>query len=264
MSDRFIVNTADIMVLDADEDWDEFVKASFGGDRSAAGRYAANIRWQKQGKGGGGGGGGGGGPVGDAMRLLSSKGATVKVRGQITEAEAKLLRQEVKEWEKTLDKAAKKMLPDRAFRVMPRFYEATRLARMAIDAARATKKPTGNPLLNKPELIEMRDAKGQLIALGAVSTTKEAGSLPDGKNGNAMFIDYLVSFGQVKKAGMALYGEMVKHGASRGAQMAGLEATALSEGFWKKMGYVPTPLISGGAGFMYLPDDLRVLAKELP
>jgi hypothetical protein len=188
----------------------------------------------------------------------------VKVRGQITDAEAKLLRQEVNEWQKVLDKAAKKMRPDKALAIMPRFYEATRLARMAIDAARSSKKPTGNPLLKKPDLIEMRDSKGQLIALGAVSLTKEAGSLPDGKNGHAMFIDYLVSFGQVKKAGMALYGEMVKHGASYGAQMAGLETTALSAGFWKKMGYVQTPLVSTGAGFVYLPDDLREIAKELP
>ena len=238
----------------------DIIKASFGGDRSAAGRYAAEQRWKghtkKQ-------------PVGSsrsalpenlAAQLSAIGDAMTQVREQGVQTTyyrkedigpngIKELREEMYAISKMLDKVADKAANDfDAKRITQKGYdkveeyfdrgmEAVRLGLLAVDAMQKE----GDPRF--PEILHVsRDSNGKLVGLAQSSTQQEEGSFKlysteEQVNGRAMYVEFLVSFQTVPNMGRALFGEVLKAQEGMNVRMMYLETTEKSQDYWERIGW---------------------------
>ena len=217
-------------------------KASFGGDRSAAGRYAAEQRWKghvkKQ-------------PVspsnpynlqvsenlgaqlsliGAAMRTVEDAGVETQVfgRSDLTPDDINSLGKEIDAMRRRIEGAHNlndfrlskgKISEDEYLRtneLLRRADEAVRLGKMAL--TKMSRDPDDEDF--EDELLVSRDADGKLAGLSMISTLKKDVDLRmlyhNGPpvvltvKGKSVYVEFLVSFQSVPQMGRALFGELLK------------------------------------------------------
>jgi len=235
-------------------------KASFGGDRSAAGRYAAEQRWKNHRKANA-----KTEPVmapgfrkelvriGDAMKSVEAVGVSYRrYPDLLSKEQVKELKKEIKHLERQADRLNKKLDDpnsdysekdrQRLVRALSRTYEACRLAEMAVEGMQ--KAPYDKRF--KQELIVARDRHGNLAGMMMVMTgTQEFTDLMvmSGRNsqesvtGKSMEITFLVSFQTEKGMGSALFGKALKDAAGKNVVQIWLEWTDQSKPFWTRVGF---------------------------
>jgi hypothetical protein len=275
----------------------DLIKASFGGDRSAAGRYAAEQRWKghvkKQ-------------PVapsnpynlqvsenlgaqlsliGAAMRTVEDAGVETKAYGRsdLTPDDIDKLDDEIHAMRKRIDGADKlndfrlskgKISEEEYLRmneVLRRAHEARRLGRMAL--TKMLRDPSDEDF--EDELLVSRDADGKLAGLTMISTLKKDVDLrmlyhngpPVVLNvkGRSVYVEFLVSFQSVPQMGKALFGELLKHSAGKGVQSIMLETTDESRDYWQRIGFKPMQsygVVSVDRHSIEFPVDLMVNKME--
>lgn len=238
----------------------DLIKASFGGDRSAAGRYAAEQRWKNHRK---------AGTktepkiapalrkelsrIGDAMKHVEDAGVSYsRYPDLLSKEQVKELMKEIKQLWYQADRLSRKLEDpnsdysekdrQRLVLALSRTYEACRLAELAVDGMR--KEPYDKRF--KQELIVARDRHGNLAGMMMVMTgTQEFTDklIMSGSNsredvtGKSMEITFLVSFQTEKGIGSALFGKALKDAAGKNVVQIWLEWTAQSKPFWTKVGF---------------------------
>lgn len=230
-------------------------KVSFGGDRSEAGRYAANMRWKGKGKESASQVSEGAvsdnlreqiGLIAGAMKSVADSGVTIDNyrREDIGANGIKQLKAEVKKIENDISRVVGKMGKSDA---TERGYEAVRLANYALDTMK--KKPSERNLATgTDELLVSRDANGTLVGLAMTFTSNEEHPMAAYKeneqdheirlmSGRVMSLEYLVSFQTVKGVGRALFGEIIKRSADKNVLFTYLETTDQSQPYWEKVGF---------------------------
>jgi len=235
-------------------------KASFGGDRSAAGRYAAEQRWKGHRK----------ADtkteprisgnlrtqlslIGDAMKSVEAVGVSMsKYSDLLTPQKDRELMREIKQLEKQADRLDSKLDdPDSGYSekdrqrlvlAVSRTHEACRLAEMALEAML---KPPSDKRYTQ-ELVVARDRHGQLAGMMMVMRRKEEyedSLIMDGQNirekvtGRSIDIPYLVSFQTEKGMGRALFGKALKDSVGKNVVQIFLEWTDQSQPFWSRFGF---------------------------
>ncbi|NBR70511.1 MAG: hypothetical protein EBT75_00180 [Proteobacteria bacterium] len=270
-------------------------KASFGGDRSAAGRYAAEQRWKghvkKQ-------------PaaqsnpynlqfsenlgaqlslMGAAMRTVEDSGVDTQVfgRSDLTPDDIESMDDEIHAMRKRIEGAHTlndfrlrrgKISDDEHLRtneLLGRASEAVRLGRMAL--TKMLRDPSDEDF--EDELLVSRDADGKLVGLAMISTLREPLDMkivyhnnglkyvPLTVNGRSVYVEFLVSFQSVPQMGRALFGQVLKHSAGKGVQSIMLETTDYSRDYWQRIGFTPMQsygVVSVDRHELNFPVDLMV------
>lgn len=242
---------------------DAFEKASFGGDRSEAGRYAANIRWQGNVK-------GEGKPsvnlsadqlkaiakINEATKYVTSKGFSVeKFNGADGKKSKELANAYYKQEDLTLKKRNEESLETLRNRPKRKDYdsfEAWQKASAKFDekdlpSARArqgrfvireilertnynSEQLSSEVAPRYSDIYVLRDSKGVIAAVGNATTT----TLSNGET--TMQIDYIGSAQVLKGAGSALWGAMIKSHSLQNGYSIGFDVADDAFSFWSTMG----------------------------
>lgn len=236
-------------------------KASFGGDRSAAGRYAAEQRWKNHQK-------KEGGKEKkpfvtsalrnqlslsrDALKNFENNGGSLRRYPDVLSKEDdKALSAEITKLWLQADKFGRRLeessdfseeMKAKKLTAVARTQEAARLAELALEAM---KKPPFDERW-KQELVVARDRNGELTGLMLVQNGMDENTekmMMMGSNssvdvtGRGMEISYLVSFQTQKGMGSALFGQALKDAAGKNVVQISLEWTAKSKPFWTRIGF---------------------------
>ena len=218
-------------------------KVSFGGDRSEAGRYAANQRWkgrtstekpapksmlsedQKVAV----------GKINKAMKYTESKGFRYVVLNgtqvkEIKEAYDNWISQEAKHVE--AGEAAG--LHGQAYANLIAGHQYIRTSLELINTGAHPSNPKPQP--PSEELHLLIDDKGIIAAVANTSSNPLPNPESDGSFRKTMAINYMGSTGIVKGAGSALYGNIVKHHAQNKGFSVSMDIADTGFQFWIKMG----------------------------
>ena len=256
----------------------DIIKASFGGDRSAAGRYAAEQRWKnhqkkKEDK--------KGIFVSSALRnqLSLSRDALKNFENDVgslrrypdvlSKEDDKALSAEITKLWLQADKFGRRLeessdfseeMKAKKLTAVARTQEAARLAELALEAM-------GKPPFDerwKQELVVARDRNGELTGLMLVQIGMDENTekmMMMGSNssvdvtGRGMEIAYLVSFQTQKGMGSALFGQALKDAAGKNVVQISLEWTAKSKPFWTRIGFDRQYLSSSMNAFLNVRVD---------
>lgn len=235
-------------------------KASFGGDRSAAGRYAAEQRWKGHRKADT-----KSEPrvsanlrtqlslIGHAMKSVEDAGVSyARYPDLLSKEQKKELMKEIKQLWFQADRLGKKLDDpnndysekdrQRLVLALSRAYEACRLAELAIE--QMLKAPYDKRFTQ--ELVVARDRHGQLTGMMVVMRKDEEyedSLIMDGHDtrekvtGRSMEISYLASFQTEKGMGRALFGKALKDSVGKNVVQILLEWTDQSQPFWSRFGF---------------------------
>jgi hypothetical protein len=256
----------------------DIIKASFGGDRSAAGRYAAEQRWKnhqkkKEDK------------KGifvssalrnqlslsrDALKNFENDGGSLRRYPDVLSKEDdKALSAEITKLWLQADKFGRRLeessdfseeMKAKKLTAVARTQEAARLAELALEAM-------GKPPFDerwKQELVVARDRNGELTGLMLVQIGMDENTekmMMMGSNssvdvtGRGMEIAYLVSFQTQKGMGSALFGQALKDAAGKNVVQISLEWTAKSKPFWTRIGFDRQYLSSSMNAFLNVRVD---------
>jgi hypothetical protein len=213
---------------------DELLKASFGGNRSEAGRYAANVRWQgnvkgeKKGR-------GNKSPLAqsilEANESLKKAGLTIRAI-KITKRDTKLSKRLQDSVRKSSEKISKKLYASTGGNQDQWFIEAHNLMISCVSFEDTEfnyrqENVEGDFLI----LVE----KGNQI-VGAMKY-RPAVVKEEFKDKAVGTIPYAGSFRVAKGVGTAMFGEALKIAAKTGTGAIKIEALNTAEGFWKSQGF---------------------------
>lgn len=202
-------------------------KASFGGDRSAAGRYAAEQRWknhqkkeeEKKGR-------GDKSPLAqsiiEANESLAKAGCTVRTI-QITKRDTELSKTLQLSVEKVHDKVSKTL--DDTDDLVLTFRRAKNLMTKAVEFEDYGEYNYRNRQVAGDYII-LVEKGGQVVGAMRYIPSQSVGEIP-----------YAGSFRVAKGAGTAMFGEALKIAAKTGNGSIKIEAVTSAEGFWKSVGF---------------------------
>ena len=213
---------------------EDLVKASFGGDRSAAGRYAAEQRWKnhqkeeedKKGR-------GDRSPLAqsiiEANESLKQSGITVRVIEMDNSRSKKM--QELSEKLRTrIDKSVKIIRKSKNFAPLTEerwFFEAVNLMRASV-------KVQEDNLMPRKVFIIVAEKGGAIV--GAMRFVPDS-FIEEAKDRQEGEIPSAGSLRVAKGVGMAMFGEALKIAAQTGTGRIRIEALDTAEGFWKSVGF---------------------------
>ena len=215
----------------------EMRKASFGGDRSAAGRYAANVRWQGQGK----------GEkdkkdfslktvakrINDATASIRAKGMKIQRLKPDTQGFDWNLKVQRGWAQKTFEKTRELQYPEPSWRRDTADYVTSPIE----DDPRKQlpeKFRLGSLMIEKALSIHSK-ADGVFV-IGETEIVAGAASYRLFKNFGAVVFDFAGSHGVVKGVGSALFGRIVQVAAANNAEIV-LGSLDGSVSFWEAQGF---------------------------
>ena len=211
-------------------------KVSFGGDRSEAGRYAANQRWKGR--------TGAEKPAPKSMLSADQKIAVAKINKAIKYTESKgfnyvvlngsQTKQIIQAKDNWTSQADKHVQAGAAVGLdgqgMTNLVAGLQFIRESFDSMKT--------FISVPatELHMLIDDKGIIAAVACTFSAPLPNPESDGSFRNSMTIDRMGSTGIVKGAGSALYGNIVKHHAQNKGFSIGMDIADTGFRFWIKMG----------------------------
>jgi len=215
-------------------DRDALEKASFGGNRSEAGRYAANIRWQnRQKKESDEKGRGAKSPLAqsiiEANKSLSKAGITVRVV-EMDNSESEAMKKLSEQLRIRIEKSAKRIAKSKNFAPLTQerwFFEAVNLMKASVRVQEDNLMPRKVFII----IAEKGDAIVGAMRFVPDFFVEEAKHKQEGK------IPSAGSLRVVEGVGTAMFGEALKLAAKTGTGKIKIEALKTAEDFWKAQGF---------------------------